>query len=218
MADADVVGALTADVLESSADSSACNNGSAPSQTNDSQVIALNDTGVPVPADGCADGTPNTEFTPLNPLLSAVCNADDTNGSQTSSPYGVREALSAFVLAVLDDSAVAKATTAASESHAVAPAGPGTSGTPGTPGGGNGGNGGNGGGGNGAGNGPNGDNGDNGGNGEGAGAADVVSGNGPSSLAFTGSDLLVLGLLGAALLLGGLMLTAAHGRPRHTAS
>jgi hypothetical protein len=215
VAEANVAGQLTADALESSATSNACN-GSAPSQTNDSRVVALNDTGVPVPAEGCADGTPDTEFTPLAPLLAAVCNADDTNGSQTSAPYGVREALSAFALIVPDeDSALAKATGGASESHAVAPAGsgvPGTPGTPGTPGGGGGGNGGNV---NGTGNGPNGNAG-NGGNG--GGAAEAVPGNGPGSLAFTGSDALVLGLLGGALLLGGLLLTASAGTHRRTAS
>ena len=119
VADAGVGGALTADVLESESNSRACNDGT---ETTDqeSRVVNLNDSGLPVPEAGCADGTPNSDFTPLLPLLGAVCNADDTNGAQTDSPYGVREALSLFVLD-LGGNPLVKTTTAGAESHAVAP-------------------------------------------------------------------------------------------------
>ena len=119
VAEANVGGALTADVLESSSDSTACNDGSE-TVDQDSRVLSLNDTGLPVPEAGCADGTPNSDFTPLLPLLGAVCNADDTNGAQADAPYGVREALSLFVLD-LGGNPLVKTTTAGAESHAIAP-------------------------------------------------------------------------------------------------
>ena len=99
--------------------STACNDGTE-TVDQDSRVVNLNDTGLLVPEPGCADGTPDSEFDPLLPLLGAVCNADDTNGAQTALPYGVREGLS---LVVLDVGGVPllKATTAGSETHAVAP-------------------------------------------------------------------------------------------------
>jgi hypothetical protein len=82
-------------------------------------VVQLGGAGVPLPQPGCADGTPNTVFSvPL--LLDVVCNANDSNGVQLRPPYGVREGLTAFVLAPL-----VKATTAASESRARAPGGDG---------------------------------------------------------------------------------------------
>ena len=119
VANASVGGQLTADVLESESDSVACNDGFE-DVNQDSRVVALNDNGLPVPEAGCADGTPNSDFTPLLPLLGAVCNAEDIDGAQTDSPYGVREALSLFVLAA-GDVPLLKTTTAAAESHAVAP-------------------------------------------------------------------------------------------------
>jgi hypothetical protein len=196
------VGPLTADALSGSSDSTACSSGSQ-SVHQDSTVVNLGGNGLPIPAAGCANGTPNTNFTPLSPLLSAVCNADDTNGSQTSSPYGVREALTVFAL-VSGNSALLKTTTAGPESHAVAPPASTTPTPPGNPGnGGNAGangNGGNGGNGGGAGNGP--------------AANSAASGNG--QLAFTGADLLALGLVGGALILGGLALTTAGRRHRQT--
>jgi hypothetical protein len=172
----------------------------------DSTVLNLGGTGLPIPAAGCANGTPNTNFTPLSPLLSAVCNADDTNGSQTSSPYGVREALTIFAL-VSGNSSLLKVATAGPESHAVAPpttttttppTNPSNGGTAGA--GGKGGNAGGNGNGGGAGNGP--------------AANSAASGNG--QLAFTGADLLALGLVGGALILGGLALTTAGRRHRQT--
>jgi hypothetical protein len=112
---ANVIG-ITAQVIDSSSQSRACNDGSQ-YQTNDSSVIGLGGVGVPLPQPGCADGTPNTVFSiPL--LLDVVCNANDSNGVQLRPPYGVREGLTAFVLAPL-----IKATTAASESRARAPGG-----------------------------------------------------------------------------------------------
>jgi hypothetical protein len=91
------VGPLTADALQGNSDSSACAGGTN-STHQDSTVVNLAGTGLPLPAAGCADGTANTNFTPLSPLLAAVCNADDSNGSQTGSPYGVRDALAVFAL------------------------------------------------------------------------------------------------------------------------
>src|SRR5215207_4149017 len=51
--------ALTADALQGNSTSTACSNGS---QTvdQDSTVVKLNDQNLPLPAEGCADGTPNT--------------------------------------------------------------------------------------------------------------------------------------------------------------
>ncbi len=120
---ASVGGELTADAARSSSTSTACSDGTETVEQ-DSEVISIADNGVPIPAPGCADGTPDSEFTPLNPLLSAVCNANDENGTQTDSPYGVREAFTVFVLNIIpDDMPLVKLTTAASESHAVAPEG-----------------------------------------------------------------------------------------------
>src|SRR3954449_5560722 len=199
------VGPLTADALQGDSTSTACNNGPS-SVSQHSTVVNLGGTGIPLPAAGCDNGTPNTNFTALSPLLATVCNADDTNGSQTGSPYGVREALTVFAL-ITGNSSLLKATTAGPESHAVAP--PSTTTPPGHPGGGTkgaggkgGNNGGNGGGGNGGG----------AGSGNGSAAGSAASGNG--QLAFTGADLLALALVGGALILGGLALTATAGR-RH---
>ena len=216
VANANVLGAITADALNSSSDSQACNSGSK-NQNNESTVVNLGGTGLGVPAAGCANGTPNTNFTPLLPLLGAVCNADDTNGSQAALPNGVREALGLFVLSV-GGTNLAKATTAAAESHAVAPGGsnpPGSScaNPPCNNGGGN----------------NNGDNGGNGNKGEGAGnqAAGAGSGpagangNGPSAhgpgngnLAFTGADLLTLALIGFGVMGTGLSAMAVADRRR----
>ena len=203
------VGPLTLDALEGSSDSSASNGSSSVNQ--DSTVLNIAGTGLPIPAAGCDNGSPNTNFTPLSPLLAAVCNADDTNGSQAGGPYGVREALTLFAL-ITGDSSLLKVGTAGPESHAVAP-GSGTTTPPGgdNPGGGNGGTKGAGGkGGNNGGNGGGGNGGGAGGNGSAAGTA--APGNG--SLAFTGADLFALALVGGALILGGLALTTTAGR-RH---
>jgi hypothetical protein len=207
VADANV-GPLTADALQGSSTSTACNTGSQ-SVDQDSTVVNLAGTGLPLPAAGCDDGTPNSNFSALSPLLATVCNADDSNSSQTGAPYGVREALSLFAL-ITGDSALVKAAASGPESHAVAPASatppatpPPAGGTAGA-GGQGGGQGGNAGGGNGAGAGA--------GAGNGAAAGAATAGNG--QLAFTGADLLALGLVGGALILGGLVLTTTAGR-RH---
>jgi hypothetical protein len=201
------VGPLTADALQGSSDSSACTGGSN-STHQDSTVVNLGGTGLPLPVAGCADGTANSSFTALSPLLSAVCNADDTNGSQTGSPYGVRDALAVFAL-ITGDSSLLKVAAAGQESHAVAPAG---STTPPTTPGGNGGT--KGAGGKGGNNGGNGGGGNGGGAGNGPAAGTASPGNG--QLAFTGADLLALALVGGALILGGLALTTAGRRHRQT--
>lgn len=116
-------------VLGSSADSEACNNGTN-SQANDSHLLNVSEEGV---FPFCEDETLINLF-----LVALACNADDTNGvgeavQQAPVPYGVREALSVFVLpffllAPEDEElpqALLKGTVAASESHAVAPPPPG---------------------------------------------------------------------------------------------
>jgi hypothetical protein len=202
------VGPLTADALQGSSTSTACSSGTQSVDQN-STVVNLAGTGLPLPSAGCADGTPNTNFDALSPLLATVCNADDSNSGQTGSPYGVREALSLFAL-ITGDTSVIKVAAAGPESHAVAPAANTTPTTPGN--GGTAGAGGKGGnkGGNGSGNGNGNGSGSGAGNGSAAGSA--AAGNG--QLAFTGADLLMLGLVGGALILGGLLLTTTGGR-RH---
>jgi hypothetical protein len=202
------VGPLTLDALEGNSDSSASSSSSSVDQS--STVLNIGGTGLPIPAAGCANGTPNTNFTPLSPLLSAVCNASDSNGSQASGPYGVREALTLFAL-VTGNSSLLKVSTAGPESHAVAPSSDTSTTPPGSPGGSGGTLGA------GAKGGSNGGNGGNGGlNGSGAGNGPAVStsASGDGSLAFTGADLLALGMVGGALILGGLALTTAGKRHR----
>lgn len=129
-------GTAVAEVAESSSQSRACRD-AAPTQTNTSRVIELGGTGVGIPAPGCADGTPDTE-TGLPVLLEVVCNADDSSGSNPAgtqaavagTPYGVRNALDVYVLAVPGISALAQVSTAQSESLAVAPAATPTTTTP----------------------------------------------------------------------------------------
>lgn len=121
VANAGVLGLLSADAIHSSSDSESCADGSS-MQTNSSRVVTLNSAGLGIPAPGCADGTPDSEFTVLAPLAATVCNADDSNGDQSSEPYGVREGLTAWVLA-FGGSSLVKATTAASESQAREPGG-----------------------------------------------------------------------------------------------
>jgi hypothetical protein len=201
------VGPLTADALQGNSDSTACSSGTN-TVHQDSTVVNLGGTGLPIPAAGCADGTANTAFTSLNPLLSAVCNADDTNGSQTGAPYGVREALTLFAL-VTGDSSLLKVGAAGPESHAVAPSTSTTPTTPSSPSGGT-----TGAGGKGGNNGGNGGGGNGGGAGNGPAAGTSAPGNG--QLAFTGADLLALAMVGGALILGGLALTTAGRRHRQT--
>ena len=207
VANIDAGGGPLADVGQSDSTSTACSGSS--TQDQHSTLLALGGNEV---LPGCGpDGPANTELIPAEPLLGVLCNASDSNGSQTSAPYGVREALAVFALINegIPGGALLRVTAGSAESHAVAP-GPTTTENPptGTSGGtkgagGKGGNGGNGG--------NNGGNGNGAGNGGGGGAANqAAAGNG--SLAFTGADLLVLGLIGGALILGGLALTTLAGR------
>jgi len=134
---------ILADVIKSNTTSKACNN-AAPTETDSSTVIPTTGTitnllttvpnnacasGGNANPDGSAGGTANT-VAGLPPLVSLVCNSADqspgvaTNSAdgakQATSPYGVREALDAFVLAIGATPAV-KLTTGASDSTATAP-------------------------------------------------------------------------------------------------
>ena len=102
-----------AQVANSSSSSKSCR-GQAPVVTNTSQVIGLGGVQVPLPAAGCANGTPDT-VTGIPGVLPIVCNADDIAGAAA-----VREALDVYVLQVGGNS-LAKETTAASEAFSVAP-------------------------------------------------------------------------------------------------
>jgi hypothetical protein len=97
----------------SSSTSKSCR-GQAPQVANTSEVINLGGTGVPLPAAGCANGTPDTQAG-LPGLLPIICNAEEIAGAAA-----VREALSVFALQV-GTMSVLKETTAASESLTVAP-------------------------------------------------------------------------------------------------
>jgi hypothetical protein len=112
-----LAGGQVASAGKSSTMSKACNDGSAPVQQDSSSVIGLGGVGVGIPAAGCANGTPNTK-TGLAPLLTIICNADDT--TQLATPAGVREALTVLALQTAN-SALVKTTVVAAESHAVAP-------------------------------------------------------------------------------------------------
>jgi hypothetical protein len=110
-------GASLATAATSSENSSACS-GQSPSQTANSSVIGLGGNGIPLPAPGCANGTPNT-LAGIPTLLPIICNADDT--TQLVAPFGVREALTVLGVTTGTNSGLLRAATAASESHAVAP-------------------------------------------------------------------------------------------------
>jgi len=110
------VGTFTADAIESTSDSRECKDGTQ-TQTNTSRVLNLGQAGVPIPAAGCANGTPNTPAL-IPVLLPAICNANESNAAQAAAPYGVREGLTTFVAAA-GTTALLKATTAGSESRAV---------------------------------------------------------------------------------------------------
>jgi hypothetical protein len=104
-------------VGKASESSTACA-GQTPTQTASSSVVDLGGTGVGLPAAGCANGTPNTKFGLLSPLVTILCNADDT--TQLATPDGVREALTVIVLQTAQ-SALLKTSAVAAQSHAVAP-------------------------------------------------------------------------------------------------
>jgi hypothetical protein len=178
-----------ATLLQGSSTSTACNNGQQ-STTNSSSLATL--TGLPVDPlvvvpQGCFDDTPNTTIIdPLLGVLSLVCNADDKNGSQAGAPYGVREALTAFVDLSQAMGPVLRLVFSGPESHAVAPIvaqqptptapppttppGPGGDQPAGEPG------------------------------AEGAGPAAAEAAEGGDALPFTGQNLLLLGAIGAGLL------------------
>jgi hypothetical protein len=134
---------ILADVIKSTTISKACNN-AAPTETDSSTVIpttgSLTNLLSSVPNNACAaGGTANPDGSAggtanvvagLPPLVALVCNSADqspaasTNssegGQQATSPYGVREALDAFVLAI-GATPVIKLSTGASDSTATAP-------------------------------------------------------------------------------------------------
>ena len=103
-----------ADVAQSSSTSRSCR-GAAPVVTNTSKVVNLGQAGLPLPAAGCANGTPDTQAG-LPGLLPIICNAEELVGNNAA----VREALDVFALQVGTNSLL-KETTAASESLSVAP-------------------------------------------------------------------------------------------------
>jgi LPXTG-motif cell wall-anchored protein len=103
-----------AGVANSTSASKSCAGGKAPEVQNTSEVINLGGTGVPLPAPGCANGTPDTE-TGIPGLLPIICNAEEIAGAAA-----VREALDVFALQTGTNSLL-KETTAASESFTVAP-------------------------------------------------------------------------------------------------
>ena len=80
-------------MANSSSTSKSCR-GAAPEVANTSSVIGLGGIQVPLPAAGCANGTPDT-VTGIPAVLPIVCNADDIAGAAA-----VREALDVFVLQV----------------------------------------------------------------------------------------------------------------------
>jgi hypothetical protein len=207
VANLDIQGGSVAQVGQGDSTSTACSGGS---KTTDQHSTVLGLGGNEV-LPGCGpDGPANTSLIDADGLLQVLCNASDTTSGQTSDPYGVREALAVFALVNdgIPGGALLRVTAGSAESHAVAP-GPTSTENPPTTGGGTKGAGGKGG--NGGNGGNNGGNGNGAGNGGGGGAAnEAAAGNG--SLAFTGADLLVLGLIGGALILGGLALTTLAGR------
>ena len=107
-------GGAVAQVSDAKTVSTSCNDGRAPTVTNESHVIGLGGIQVPLPAAGCATGAPDT-VTGIPGVLPIVCNADDIAGAA-----GVREALDVFVLQV-GSTSLTKATTASSEAITTAP-------------------------------------------------------------------------------------------------
>ncbi len=106
-------GGALANVSDATTQSKSCT-GAATQVTNTSHVIGLGGTQVPIPAAGCADGTPDT-LSGLPAILPIVCNAEDVAGAAA-----VREALDVFVLQV-GSTSLTKATTASSEAISEAP-------------------------------------------------------------------------------------------------
>jgi hypothetical protein len=130
VAEGEVVGIQAAD---SGSESQACNDGTS-TQSQEGDVDATGElellgqtVTVPLFDDGCHEGTPNTLASVFNLGIVdvGVCNADDSSsagGTQNDSPYGVREGLTVLPgLLGIDLSELVKVTSAASETHAVAP-------------------------------------------------------------------------------------------------
>jgi LPXTG-motif cell wall-anchored protein len=107
-------GGAVANAVDSTSTSKSCNTGTPVQVTNVSHVIGLGGVQVPIPAAGCADGTPDT-LTGIPAVLPIVCNADDIAGAAA-----VREALDVYALQV-GSTSVLKATTGSAESLTVAP-------------------------------------------------------------------------------------------------
>jgi hypothetical protein len=118
VAGVNIGGGALADVAQSNSQTTACQ-GQAAQQSRSSKVINLGGSGVPIPAAGCANGTPNTA-TGLPPLAPITCNADSEG--QLAIPDGAREALDVFALD-LGGAQLVKAMTAGSESAATPPSG-----------------------------------------------------------------------------------------------
>ena len=198
--DLDVGGALTADALQGSSSSTSCNNGTQ-NQTNDSELLNVLGFGLPILPAGCNNGTADTNVIPPDPiddLIVLACHADDSSGAgeavnQAASPYGVREALTVFLLG-----GIVKITLSGPESHAQAPPAVVPAGETGGPG----------------------NNTDGPGNpGPGGDDTSVAGEAGPGAgdtLPFTGTNLLLLALIGAGLLAAGLAATTLS-RHRETA-
>ena len=106
-------GGTVAEAASSGVSSQSCR-GQAPVIQTRGEVINLGGTGVPIPAPGCANGTPDTQAG-LPGLLPIICNAEEIAGAAA-----VREALSVFALQV-GTNALLKEATASSEALSVAP-------------------------------------------------------------------------------------------------
>ena len=213
---------LEATVLDADSNSTACNNGFQDVNNGGSAIgLSGGGQGTVIPP-GCEEGTTNNMFLPLAPILSAVCNADDNSEDGpfdvqvTDGPYGVREALSVFLLPIIvdvpldapalrqaaDTIPLVKLWAAGAESHAEPPAGPGGGGvtpnpTPADTGGGGD------------------DDGSPGRGDEGEGPAGPAAGDaqaGDEDLAFTGANMFVLAVIGGMLMIGGLGLARASTR------
>jgi len=126
VADVGVADQLTADAMNSSSDSTACNDGTE-TANGDSQVLNLAGVDVLSTLAGCDEGVVDDEFSldlVLLSLVEGVCNGDDTNGSQASAPYNVRKAIGLEALPDLGDLlgfGLLAVDASTSESHAQAP-------------------------------------------------------------------------------------------------
>jgi hypothetical protein len=193
LARADVLGILDAHVLRSFVQSVACS-GAAGTQQNDSTLLSLNGNGLPLPG-GCVNGNANGGFGILG-LVTVSCNSD-----ASSEAGGSRGTIGVDAL----DPALASATTPDASSSAAAPSGDGTTPGPGPD--------------DDAAGGP-GDDGS-GATGDGGGGDDTAAGPaagdaqaGGGELAFTGSNLIMLALIGLGLIASGLAFASRRRRPR----